>query len=371
MNIAFVIKAMGNPGGGAERVLAEVVNGLVQRGHRISVISSDSADSTSYYPLHASVRIVFLGIGDTETGSKPGELLRRMKSYRAAITASRSDAVVAFMNSSYIPVGIALLGTGIPMVASEHIGPQHYRRRYAEWLLMQALPLFADKITVVSAQIKQSFNAWLRRKMTVIANPVSLTPAPRADACEGKSGPSKRLLSVGRLAPQKNQACLIDAFGKIAADFPDWSLRIAGEGELRQALESQIADAGLGGRVELAGNIADISAEYRAADLFVLPSSYESFGLATAEAIMHGLPVIGFADCPGTNELIRHGENGVLVSGVDKTDALAKAMAALMQDPDARAALQNAPTGWLQDKYALNAVLDDWERLLMTLKKPR
>lgn len=368
MNIAFVIKAMGNPGGGAERVLADVANGLAERGHAITVISSDKAGTASYYPLHPGIQTLALAIGDTGSGSRPGELLRRMKSYRSAITGARPDAVVAFMNSSYIPAGFALLGTGIPMLASEHIGPEHYRRRHLEWLLMQALPLIAVKITVVSEQIRASFNAWLRRRMSVIANPVSFTPVARSGSGHETAGRPKLLLSVGRLAPQKNQACLIEAFARIAGDFPDWTLRIAGEGELRNALESQIAESGLSGRIELPGNIADIGAEYRNADLFVLPSRYESFGLATAEAIMHGLPVIGFADCPGTNELIRDGENGLLVAGADKVEALAKAMAALMGNPTARAALENAPTAWLQDKYSRSAIVDAWERLLVSLK---
>jgi glycosyltransferase involved in cell wall biosynthesis len=369
MKIAFVIKAMGNPGGGAERVLADVANGLAQRGHVITVISSDKAGIPSYYPLHSSIQTVSLAIGDTETASKPGELLRRMKSYRSAVTGACPDVVVAFMNSSYIPAGFALLGSGIPMLASEHIGPEHYRRRYLEWLLMQALPLIAEKITVVSEQIMHSFNPWLRRKMTVIANPVSIKPVPRPGRSIQTAGQPKLLLSVGRLAPQKNQVCLIEAFAAIAGDFPDWTLRIAGEGELRNELETKIAELGLSGRVDLPGNIADIGRQYQSADLFVLPSRYESFGLATAEAIMHGLPVIGFADCPGTNELIRNGENGILVAGTDKTDALAKAMASLMRDPEARAALENAPTAWLLDKYSLSAIVDVWERLLISLKR--
>jgi glycosyltransferase involved in cell wall biosynthesis len=369
MNIVFVIKAMGNPGGGAERVLAEVANGLVMRGHRITVLTSDRAGDASYYALHAAIRFVALDIGDTASDSKLREVYRRMQDYRSAITAMRPDAVVAFMNSSYIPAGVALLGTGIPLVASEHIGPEHYRRRPFEWLLMQTLPFIAAKITVVSSQIRDSFNGWLRRKMTAIVNPVSWVPAARPVTGAEQNVAPYRILSVGRLVAQKNQACLIDAFARIAGDFPDWTLRIAGEGELRHALEGQVDRLGLARRVELPGNIADISGEYRRADLFVLPSRYESFGLATAEAIIHGLPVIGFADCPGTNELIRNGENGILVTGADKVDALSKAMAALMQDPQARAALQNAPTGWLQEKYALDTVLDDWERLLHALEE--
>jgi glycosyltransferase involved in cell wall biosynthesis len=112
------------------------------------------------------------------------------------------------------------------------------------------------------------------------------------------------------------------------------------------------------------GNISDIGAEYENADLFVLPSRYESFGLATAEAIMHGLPAVGFAGCAGTNELIRPGENGQLVPGNGDAGALAATLSGLMADPEALRRLENAPTRWLQDAYALRHVLEIWERLL-------
>jgi glycosyltransferase involved in cell wall biosynthesis len=114
-------------------------------------------------------------------------------------------------------------------VASEHIGPEHYRRRHLEWLLLQAMPLLAVKITVVSQQIMGSFNAWLRRKMVVAHNPVSFSATPRtARHGSGKEG-AKVLLTVGRMTEQKNQACLVEAFGRIADDFPEWTLRIAGQ----------------------------------------------------------------------------------------------------------------------------------------------
>jgi glycosyltransferase involved in cell wall biosynthesis len=224
--------------------------------------------------------------------------------------------------------------------------------------------MLATSITVVSEQIRASFNSWLRRKMTVVNNPVNLKPKMRLVKQEEQQDSPKVLLSVGRLTPQKNQSCLVSAFGLIADRFPDWTLRIAGEGPLRPELEQQIRNLDLTEQISLPGNISDIEREYEKADLFVLPSSYESFGLATAEAIMHGLPAVGFADCPGTNTLIRDGENGMLVHGLNKVEALAKALAGLMCNPQTLQNLQNAPTAWLMEAYALDTVLDAWEHLI-------
>ena len=136
-------------------------------------------------------------------------------------------------------------------------------------------------------------------------------------------------------------------------------------------LQEMIDTLGLGSRVELAGATSRIEAEYAAADLFVLPSSYESFGLATAEALLHGLPAVGFADCPGTNELIRDGENGQLVHGPDRKAALATVLADLMRNPAKRARLSGSSRQWILDQYGIEGVLDQWESVLkVVVNKP-
>jgi hypothetical protein len=93
------------------------------------------------------------------------------------------------------------------------------------------------------------------------------------------------LLNVGRLYPQKDQAVLLQAFAKIAPEYPDWDLKIVGEGPLRSMLESLVRHLNLEARVFMPGIISDLSEIYQGADLFVTSSRYESFGLATAEAM--------------------------------------------------------------------------------------
>ena len=370
MNIVFAIKALGNQGGGAERVLVEVGSGLARRGHTITVISSDSEGQASYYPLDEAVRRVNLGIGNLAGKSSLSDVVRRMLRFRRAVARIRPDVVVAFMHSTYIPAGISLIGTGVPMIASEHISPDHYRSRPFERALLQLTPLIASKITVVTNQILISFGWWLGRHMTVAPNPVSV--AGKRTPVDDRVDPARPrvLLSVGRLAPQKNQRCLIAAFAKSSRDFPSWKLRIVGEGELRGELEAQVVDMGLADKVELPGAVSDVSQEYARADLFVLPSTYESFGLATAEALMHGLPAVGFADCPGTNRLIRHNNNGILVDGSNRIEALTAALSSLMANPQELKRLASASTEWLESQFGIETVLDSWEKLIQEVARP-
>lgn len=361
MKIIFVIKALGAQGGGAERVLSQVASGLADRGHEVTVFTNDSPFAVPYYHINESVRVRQLGIGDTKTSATILDTLRRMRCYRAEIIAEQPDVVVAFMHSTFVPVGISLLGSQIPVIASEHIGPEHYLNRPLQRLLLQLVPLLAKRITVVSTQIYQSFGSWLRSSMVVMPNPVVVQHVPLNKASLHNG--CKILLSVGRLAEQKRQKILIDAFARIAWRHPDWILRIVGEGELRGALERQITRYGLKDQIQIPGAVSAIDAEYDAADLFVLASSYESFGLATAEALLHGLPAIGFADCPGTNELISDGVNGRLVRGSCQVGSLASVLDELMSNQVARQALANASAEEFSDRFGLQGVLDCWENL--------
>src|SRR5262249_23212441 len=140
-----------------------------------------------------------------------------------------------------------------------------------------------------------------------------------------------RLLSVGRLSYAKNFSVLIDTFAALTESFPDWELRIVGEGEDRGALEAQLARLpGLKGRVSLPGVYREIEEEYSAAHLFCLSSRWEGFPNALAEALAHGLPAVGFAGCDGVPDLIEPGQNGALATGNGDVVALADALAPLM-----------------------------------------
>ena len=365
MKILFVIKTLSMPGGGAERVLADVASALARRDHAVSVLSYDTQSTTDFYRFDASISRIRFGKsgrrGHTRVTGMPTQLVLS----RRVVQRMQPDVVIAFMHSAYIPQGLALIGTGIPLVASEHIVFAHYKTVPFEKLLLRFTPLLVTAITVVSEFAKQSFPRSLRQLMTVIPNPVSLERSALADVSDG---PHKTLLTVGRLTRQKDHHTLISAFGSLASAFPDWSLKIVGEGPLFGELSTQIDELGLGARVTLMGATDAVTREYSAAQLFVMPSRYESFGLATAEALAHGLPVVGFADCPGTNELVQHEANGLLVQGSDRVVSLAEGLARLMRSPRERKRMARAAAASVE-RFSLEDVADQWEALLTRVKR--
>ena len=364
MKYLFAIKSLEFSKGGAERVFTSVVNGLVVRGHHITVLTWDRPDSEAFYPLDSRADWVRLGVGRVDHSATFRETVKRIRAMSRAVSAHEPEVVVAFMHSMFIPLGLAMIGTGIPMIASEHIVPAHYAKRPLQRALLRLTPYLAQRINAVSEQAMAQYPAALRANMVVMPNLMQAhtMSVMRADTA-GANRPRKVLLAVGRLAEQKDHATLIKAFALIACRLPDWDLRIVGDGECRDFLQRLIASVGIEGRVSLPGATKDVGSEYTNAQLFVMPSLYESEGLALIEALALGLPAVGFADCPGVNLLIRPGRNGVLVSGPNRVRALAEALERLMTDERVRLNLipsEAVPLG-VNDP---DAVLNLWEDLL-------
>ena len=364
MKIVFIIKTLATRGGGAERVLTHIIGGLARRGHDVTLLSFGSPNDPDFYPVDATIRRYWLRSGNVQARSSTLEVLNRISGVRKLIRDLRPDIAVGFMHSAYVPLALALSTSRVPVIASEHILYDHYHSFPLEALALRVAAPLCARITVISDSIRNSFPPALRRRMDAIPNPV-VGAGPLADPIGGQS---KVLLNVGRLFDQKDQRTLIEAFARVAHAWPDWTLRIVGEGPLRRTLESLVRDKGLQGRVQLPGAVDHIGAEYAAAQLFVMSSRYESFGLATAEALAHGLPAIGFADCAGTNELIHDNVNGTLVPHGDRIAGLEAALRRLMTDSDARVRLGAAGPSTVK-QFSLESIVSDWERLLCRCAK--
>jgi glycosyltransferase involved in cell wall biosynthesis len=179
------------------------------------------------------------------------------------------------------------------------------------------------------------------------------TDKPAAERPTRAAGPL-RLLSVGTLTPRKGHLVLIEALGALA-DRP-WQLTCIGSltrsPETVRAIERAIADRGLADRVTLAGEWPRerLPGAYAAADIFVLPSFHEGYGMAFADALAHGLPII--ATTAGAIPETVPSEAGLLVPPGDR-DALERALAMIIDN--ARLRLQLAAGA-----ARAGAALPDW-----------
>jgi glycosyltransferase involved in cell wall biosynthesis len=355
---------MDSRGGGAERILAQVSGELASRGHEVTLLSFDSSDSPDFYPVDDRVSRIWLAAGRRLARTSIIDAVRRAMSLRRALQAASPDVAVGFMHSAHVPLALAALGTKTRVVASEHIVYDYYADRPLDRMALRGASRLYDRVTVISPEAKRGFPREFTRRAVVIPNPVG---APAGVHADPNGGERKTLLNVGRLTHQKDQESLVRAFALLASKYPDWRLRIIGEGELRSDLQRLVREHRLEDRIDLPGSTPDIWAEYAAAQLFVISSRYESFGIATAEALALGLPAIGFADCPGTNELIEDGRTGLLIDGRDRVAALAAGLDRLMGSAAERVRMGKLAPATVE-RFALQTVVDRWEAFLRDVR---
>lgn len=147
----------------------------------------------------------------------------------------------------------------------------------------------------------------------IVPNGVDLSLIP-----ERTRNVSRRILSVGTLKERKCMDRTLEAFGRIAEDFPDATLTIIGMGPMEDALRSQVNALGLSKRVTLTGGLPhdEVLNQMAESDVFVLPSWGEGYGIVYIEAMAAGMIAIG-AKGEGIEDTIKDGENGFLVPAGD------------------------------------------------------
>jgi glycosyltransferase involved in cell wall biosynthesis len=169
------------------------------------------------------------------------------------------------------------------------------------------------------------------------------------------------LVAVGRLSPQKNQQLLLRAMRQVKEQRPI-RLWVIGDGPDRAQLEELTDKLGLAGDVEFLGYIPNPHQYIARADCFVLSSKFEGFPNALLEAMALGKAVIA-TDCPtGPAELIRSGENGLLVP-TQHEDALAAAILRVLDDPK-QARCMGVAAARTAGSYDVETMLSKFEAMI-------
>jgi glycosyltransferase involved in cell wall biosynthesis len=150
-----------------------------------------------------------------------------------------------------------------------------------------------------------------------------------------------RILYCGQLIERKGLDNLLDAFVSLADEFPELELQLVGEGPLRKSLADRVP-VHLKDRVELAGfqGIDQLPRFFAAADIFVLPSLHDGWGVVVNQALAAGLPIVCSNAVGAAVDLVSPGQNGFVVPPADAA-ALAVAIRDLASSRERRAAYGN------------------------------
>ncbi len=138
-------------------------------------------------------------------------------------------------------------------------------------------------------------------------------------------------LTIGEFSKRKNQEMIIRAFQKAVARVSNLQLVLAGDGALLDDCQTLVKELGLEKKIIFCGHVADVNALYRTADALVAASYYEGLPFNVMEALFCGLPCV-VSDVKGHQDLIRHGENGLLFQ-IGGTETLGKQLSELAENP--------------------------------------
>lgn len=322
MKILYVITGLGL--GGAEKVVVDLANQMYELGHHVKIVYLTG--SIIVRPKYAQIELHGLNLNRLK------DLYRSSQAYRTIIKAFRPDIVHAHMVHANVFVRLNRIGLAIPkLICTAHNSNEGGRIRMMAYRFTNFL---SDLNTNVSREACESLinrGAFNTRNLMTVYNGIDLNLYTdlKVDKAlfirELNLKPNiPILLAVGRLNQQKDYPNLLSAVKLLKDHYKvsDFHTLIAGEGDLRTQIEEQIHELNLEHHVTLLGRRNDVAALMSFADLFVLPSAYEGFGLVVAEAMACKTYVVA-TDSGGVKEVM--GETGQLVP-VQNSAAFAQAI---------------------------------------------
>jgi glycosyltransferase involved in cell wall biosynthesis len=356
--------------GGPASYVPRIAAALADRGHSVNVIAlADDPLSSAKFPFPVA-RI-----------QRSMPRLRRMGRTVMDLVRQARQADVVFANGLFIEAAFAAAIVRKPLVmkivgdwawerarnngqGSDRLEVFQKERQAFRWETVKALRSFvtrrANVVIVPSQYLAGIVAAWgfPVERISVIYN--ALDPLPKSLPKQMPEFSGSTLICVARLVRWKGIDRLID----FVAARVDLRLVIVGDGPERVALDRLAVVSGAKARVLFAGNVPreQVGGWMRAADIFVLNSSYEGLPHIVLEAFAAEVPVIATA-AGGTPEIVRDGENGLLIPSADD-HALAEAIARLRKTPDLRQTLIAGGRRTLVQNFQWDALVEQTEHVL-------
>lgn len=346
--------------GGIEKITTTLSNYFVGHGIDVIIVSNFRTNKEFSYPLDSRVKTEFLT--EIPYSGKPGSFKRlkmffdnknRVKSFFSALH-NEMIIVQTFPNSFLYWLCMGKKNHN-RIINVEHVHYFYYK------LFIRTLRYFVYKtynnVCVLTNADKRQYDK-LKINATCIPNATDLKKIIALNAFNLRR---KTILGVGRLEEQKNFQALIQVFVRVHEKHPEWNLEIYGGGTLKTALQHQIDEAHITDCAKLMGVSNNISEVFQSSGFFVLSSLFEGFPMVICEAMANGCPVVSYA-CPnGPSDLIKDGENGLLVENQNE-EKLYEAICKMIKSEELREhCSRNALVS--VKKYSIENVFSQWKFL--------
>ena len=372
-----------NSAGGAERVFCNMANEFVKRGYNVYAVCCDWEQGVPFYELDE--RVKFINIDGSGKQTKfaqhlkiEKEILRLLKKIsndnpydntknkywstkvQNVINDIQPDIIVAYDLQS-VCILKNILNVNIPVIAMFHMDAHTVLNLNASKKEIKAL----NKVDCVQVLLKADIDTVRKYLDVPVVQIPNIVPQFKETANLKKEKSNYTIIFLGRLdKKQKRPHLLIEAFGKINKDFPNWRIDIWGgvvDKKYYNKLKKIISKYNIEKKVKLCGTTNEVNSVLINSDIFAFPSAYEGFGLSLGEAMSAGLPCVGFKTCSAVNELIVDDETGILCD--DGVMGFAEGLKKLMQNKEKRIILGTAAKEEMK-KFAAEKIWDEWEFLI-------
>lgn len=364
MHLFIFMPTLDGGRGGAERVAVNLANELCLRGYAITLGFFQRESGVPSYQVDPQIRLF---------------PWKRSKGADQEVVTQLSQldfdaCFIFYFNRQIFRIFSALKQLGLPIGVQECTNPQRLVERNltrlgklsafrAAWE-REVLSAAATRIRVTMPNYVDSFPDYIKPQVRAFYNAV--LPVRKAPLFTPVSG-SKTLINVGGMKENKDIRPLILAFATLADEFADWNVKVFshvsdGADAYLTQIKQLIDEQGLAQRFLLMGPTDDMYSEYENAHLHVITSLSEGNPMCVCEAMSHGIPSIGFEDCSGTNQLIKHQRNGYLASATDRVSSLCHWMRQIMTAESTRTALGEQAYADSAD-FDKNTVYRHWEGL--------
>lgn len=333
--------------GGAQRVSHTLAQGLAERGYDVELIGLTPKPPVHPYITRPAYRMRTL-LGEPRDRSQQAAQQRIIESELGSLLADGDPGVLIAAQVWSMEHVLRVPHAGWRLIGQYHSSFQAAADD-GDLARIQSAYRDVDWFTVLSDDDGRSFTAAGLNNCVTMVNPIDTWPDPPAD------GRSHTITVLGRMSWEKAPQIALQAWGRLTAQYPDWSLQFVGDGPLAKIVQATDIP-----RVRVAPTSDRPIDVLRQTGVFCLPSLIEGLPMALLEAMACGLPVVA-ADCsPGVRDAV--GAAGVLVEP-DDPDALAQALGSLLQDAPLRAELGSAAR-LAAERYRTAPIIDRWEWLI-------
>ena len=348
--------------GGAERMFVELVTRLDRRRWEPRVFCLSGPGALVKQLQASGIPVTCLGAKSVRNLGVIWRLASELKMFRPALMQS-------FLFHANLVGRLAAWWSRVPHVVCG-IRVAERRSRMPLWL-DRLTQVFVDHNVCVSRAVAEFsiHNSGLKAaKVSVIANGVDDQRFATATAVDRASlglTAAPLVLFVGRLDPQKAPFVLLEAFERLIARHSDWQLLFVGDGPLRSSMTEWATKHRLNSNVCFAGWRPDVPELLKTADVLVLPSLWEGMPNIVLESMASGLPVV-VSRVEGTEELIRDGETGLLVTP-GSVEEVERQIEKLLVDREFSTSLAKVAQQAVFKGFTLEAMVHSYEQLYLRL----